>query len=353
MVYMVALGKLLRAKLFKQVQENGNSHSMKIIGLIGEKGSGKAVIASAFKYIAVKDVEGFTADIAKDIIDTASDFDMHKSYKGRIVHEKFAWPIKNFIASMLACNAKDFDSQEQKNTLIQSVFGNVSIRKMHQQLADAVKNIVNDEKTFANAVYYRIQQNLVNGNLIGCKLIIIDDVRYEYEANIIRKLGGKLVRIVRNSAQKDDLHSSENSMQSIKADFVLDNNINLIDNFKHIKHIYDSIHNAFMQIYDIAPIELIRKLNKCIVAYNETCLSIRSKIRIVTSDTTLSDIQTLLLKMHCSAYVYVNNDTKLYECIVTYNGEVHKWVALNNIEQYAYVEAITKALDILYNNVVQ
>ena len=62
--------------------------------------------------------------------------------------------------------------------------------------------------------------------------VVADDVRFINEVNIIRGLGGMIVRIQRPNSNTNPIHDSEK--QDFKADFTINNNGTVEDVLKHI-----------------------------------------------------------------------------------------------------------------------
>jgi len=59
--------------------------------------------------------------------------------------------------------------------------------------------------------------------------VVISDVRFLHEVEEIRKLGGKIVRINRNSVDLNDGHASETEMDEIEPDYIINNNGSIKD----------------------------------------------------------------------------------------------------------------------------
>lgn len=57
------------------------------------------------------------------------------------------------------------------------------------------------------------------------KLVIAADVRFENEANIVKRMGGQLWRVVRPSVLSTDIHASETEMDSVPCDVRILNNV--------------------------------------------------------------------------------------------------------------------------------
>ena len=70
--------------------------------------------------------------------------------------------------------------------------------------------------------------------------IIITDVRFKHEIECIKRLGGSIIKINRNT-EIDDLHVSENNIDTIpieKIDFTIDNNYLLEDLYSQLDTIF-------------------------------------------------------------------------------------------------------------------
>lgn len=78
---------------------------------------------------------------------------------------------------------------------------------------------------------YWIKQWMVRANSISMSkntyLMIVTDVRFFNEAKLIKDLGGRLIRIYRNSANAEHTHQSETEMQNIQPDFTINNHGNI------------------------------------------------------------------------------------------------------------------------------
>ena len=65
------------------------------------------------------------------------------------------------------------------------------------------------------------------------KNIVIADVRFPHEADAIKALGGKIIKIQRSSLENNDTHESEQYIDTIKGD-IIENNSTLDDFYKTI-----------------------------------------------------------------------------------------------------------------------
>jgi energy-coupling factor transporter ATP-binding protein EcfA2 len=123
----------------------------------------------------------------------------------------FAAPIKEMGAAIgINCYAnKNSVHPEYK----------VSARQFMRALGDSLRELsIHPEYSFTTLVMKRKIQET------SAKLILIDDLRYREEYNMLAKLGAIFVRIVRDSAPLDASHSSETEALAFKEHFVLINN---------------------------------------------------------------------------------------------------------------------------------
>ena len=78
---------------------------------------------------------------------------------------------------------------------------------------------------------YWIKQWMIRANSVSMSkntyCMIVTDVRFLNEAQCIKDLGGRLIRIYRNAAVQDDAHQSETEMQDIQPDFMIANHGNI------------------------------------------------------------------------------------------------------------------------------
>lgn len=70
--------------------------------------------------------------------------------------------------------------------------------------------------------------------------IIISDIRFQNEADIITELGGSLIKIIRKTNFKD-MHSSEIGICKIKSDYIIINNSTLANYYKTIDILMKSL----------------------------------------------------------------------------------------------------------------
>jgi hypothetical protein len=63
--------------------------------------------------------------------------------------------------------------------------------------------------------------------------VVITDVRFKHEAKVIKKLGGSVLKILRNGVPKDD-HISETELENVSASSIVENNGTLEDLYKKL-----------------------------------------------------------------------------------------------------------------------
>ena len=66
------------------------------------------------------------------------------------------------------------------------------------------------------------------------KKIVITDIRFQNECDLIKKLGGTLIRVTRNTLEVNDLHSSEKDIDDFNVDYEIINNTNKMDLYEKI-----------------------------------------------------------------------------------------------------------------------
>ena len=66
--------------------------------------------------------------------------------------------------------------------------------------------------------------------------VIINDVRFLHEYDIIKSLGGYIIKVNRNNALNDE-HISENELDNTNFDCIIQNNSSIQDLYRKIKEI--------------------------------------------------------------------------------------------------------------------
>ena len=175
----------------------------KIIGISGRLGSGKTTVSDYIKGIDA-------------------------SYK----EVAFAFKLKQIVALLTAQPIETCLTQEGKNIYIDKF--NMTIGEMLQKIGtDSLRNNFN-ENVWVNSLLLEIENNPGN--------YIISDCRFKNEADAIKKMGGKIIRINRpinpiaENSKRDLNHPSETSMDDYeKFDFVIENTGTMEDIREQVK----------------------------------------------------------------------------------------------------------------------
>ncbi len=172
---------------------------MVLIGLIGNKYSGKSTTANYLKQQYNFEEHAFATHL-KNIIKTAFHIDdeyLYGNKKEDIIHEY-----------------------------------NKTARQIMQITGDMYKTNFGSD-FFVNQIEY-ILQNSDNMN------IVISDIRFLNEYNLIKKYGGYMIRINRDSNINSDTHSSETENKILIADYTINNTT--------LKELYDQINEIMFNI---------------------------------------------------------------------------------------------------------
>lgn len=179
----------------------------RIIGLVGKHCVGKDSVANY-----LKDNYGYT-------------------------NRKFSTPLKNCLKSLFDFTDDQLESNQKD--LIDPKWG-ITPRKamqyfdteiMQHQLPTIIPNIHRDffvKRLFLDFNHYT-------------QPFSISDVRFEHEANAIKKYGGILIKIERNNTNINDSddHISEKDIDNIICDHIIQNNSDLMSLNSKIKKIID------------------------------------------------------------------------------------------------------------------
>lgn len=163
-----------------------------IIGFTGKKGAGKNHAA----YFIQQEIEGALV--------TA-----------------FADPLREVCSTIFGLSARDMTDRDAKETKLER-YPFESPRQIMQKVGtDCVRAIYPD--AWVESLKHRVK---------GHSTVLVPDVRFENEVAAIRELGGKVVRIIRPSADHTDPHPSETLMDSLEVDMDVLND-GCLNLFKH------------------------------------------------------------------------------------------------------------------------
>lgn len=176
-----------------------------IIGLTGRKGSGKSLIAGWL--IGSK---GF-------------------------VRTPFAEPLKNMLKEYLVDQGLSYaDARRMLDGNLKEIPSELFCGKTPRQAMQTLGT-----EWGRNCIDLMFWTNAWKRKAKFLKNVVIDDVRFETEADAIRSLGGIIIRVDRDSADKTDLHPSEIEGYNIRPKFTIDNNKDPENAFEQIRLIYD------------------------------------------------------------------------------------------------------------------
>ena len=180
-----------------------------IIGVLGRKGSGK---------------------------DTISDYIIQKfNFEKMIIAE----PLKNACKELF-----NFSDEQLYGDLKETVDPQweVSPRKVLQWLGtDVFRNRIGElnpeigNNFWVNLLKVRYLQKLSKNKNIK---IVVSDVRFQNEIDIIHKLGGKVIKLTRPSINNADAHESEKNIDTLKGDYDILNDSSLEELYKKVEEIF-------------------------------------------------------------------------------------------------------------------
>ncbi len=192
---------------------------MRVYGICGRKQAGKDTFAR----------------LGCDLLDRAG-----RSSDTEIARLAFAEPLKQFCIDYLGLSRNGcYGSDEEKDETCGTwEMFNESIRNLFDtDLFDPISNrevlqVVGTE-VFRNCFRGTFWIDLMSIRMrqaekSGAELVFVTDVRFKNEIRAIQELGGKLIRVIRDTGKEDQIpHASELEMLEIpnsEFDFVVDNN---------------------------------------------------------------------------------------------------------------------------------
>lgn len=183
---------------------------MKIIGLCGEKGSGKNTVAEFFVQ-SEKFKEIAFAEPLKTMLENITQLEpkyFHdQSFKEKEltsyieINHEFLDKLYNYVENDWGINV-DFEQREKIDCFAGTVCK--TARELMQVVGtDILRRYVRDD-IWVVLLFSRIKE--MPGN------VIVTDVRFQNERDALKKAGAKLVLIKRPSVTKKDNHISENDL---------------------------------------------------------------------------------------------------------------------------------------------
>lgn len=173
-----------------------HTHEPKLIGLHGPARSGKDTVGG----------------MLKDAFDVKTVF--------------FAEPMKEGLRTMMGLTDDQLYGTLKETTL--DWLGK-SPRQMLQTLGtDWGRELVNQD------IWLILARRKIESLMDSGFHVAVTDVRFENEATMIRKMGGKVWHIRRENAQKVNAHESEAGLFVQHSDIIIDNNSTLADLFDEV-----------------------------------------------------------------------------------------------------------------------
>jgi len=190
-----------------------------LIGITGRIGSGKSTLAT-------------------NLVNTFN----YKEYA-------FADPLKEICKVFGFTDKQLYGTQESKNSL-HPYFG-ITARSFMQQLGtNLFRNYFKQafpELQLNNSVWVELfKMKYETEKELGYKYII-SDVRFQDEADLIKRLGGIIIRTYRNQ-EEFSLHDSENDIDYISADIYVDNSV--LSETEALQFVIDNLQKVNESIHD-------------------------------------------------------------------------------------------------------
>lgn len=186
-----------------------------IIGLKGNKGSGKSTVA------------------------------LHITKKYSFIEKALADPIKQIGLLIGFSQQQMYGSQKDKETVdpIMGISGREFLQKMGTEIGrEIIPQIIPNFKLAQNGqLWINTTGRIIDAELEQKNNILISDIRFPNEAEMIKSRNGIIIEIQRDTI-KDNYseHSSESSLATIKADYVIENNGSFDYLYTQINNIIDS-----------------------------------------------------------------------------------------------------------------
>ena len=203
---------------------------MPIIGICGLKGSGKDTLANY-------------------LVET-----------NEFIKIAFADFIRNALMELFDWDETSFSPEKKE---VKDPYWGVTPRKMCQEIGTEFlryhcKDFISTEFNLPSGEKYNGSFHIKRINKEIIKLleadpktnIIFSDIRFQDELDYIRKLGGKIIRVSRNTLQNNEFsnHISEKNISDLKnVDIELENNSTILDFYKRINVTVEHIEAVHLQ----------------------------------------------------------------------------------------------------------
>ncbi len=156
----------------------------------------------------------------------------------------FAGPLKKACAEIFMFDESQVDGinketpDEKWNGLsarkVFQIFGTEMFRQKLGDFFPELDEIKNNFWTYRFEMWYNnFKQTNPNGR------VVVSDARFPNEVDIIRKLGGSVIKIHRDTGMAQDNHSSEKNIDLIKGDIDITNNGTMEEYYNKVEQIFN------------------------------------------------------------------------------------------------------------------
>lgn len=155
----------------------------------------------------------------------------------------FASPLKRFVADTFLMNESQISGDKKEEIderwgisgrKLQQIIGSDLMRDRLPELDEGFKKFVGSD-VWVKRFYYHYK------NLPTPLNYVITDLRFLNEAEMVKMMGGTVVKIVRPSLESNDTHQSEMQLDSVKPDYTIINDATIYNLEINISDIYQEI----------------------------------------------------------------------------------------------------------------
>lgn len=179
---------------------------MAIVGISGHIGSGKSLVSSVFC----------------DVLD---------SIGKRVLVKSFAYPIYKIVSDLTDLSIEEIKRRKRNHVTIQIKDKVTNYRNILQTIGNGLREYGGDD-IWIDSLFGSDNDRVITDLTWINDWWIIEDLRYPNEAQRIKSLSGKLIRIERKKSE-DNEHTAETSLDNWKDwDLVIENNYSSVEEAK-------------------------------------------------------------------------------------------------------------------------
>lgn len=169
--------------------------------------------------------------------DTAGEYFIKQGY----IKYAFAGPLKKACKEIFMFTEEQTEGDDKEeyddrwNISARKVFQRFGTEIFRERLSEfypEMENIKQNFWTYRFKIWYHNQLN-INKDV----KIVVTDVRFDNEVEIIKELGGIIIKVERKNVDDKDQHKSETSMGKIKYDYLVKNDSNIKNYYKKLSEI--------------------------------------------------------------------------------------------------------------------